>query len=95
MQSPHVRNPDVTTLNGVYQALDRIQAMIEFDLAGHVQYANDVFLESTGYSRDEVIGQHHRMFCDAAYVRSAEYAAFWAQLASGQVHSGEFRRVHK
>ena len=95
MSNAHLKTPDVKTLTGIYSALDRIQAMIEFDTAGYVQHANDVFLQVTGYDLDEIVGQHHRMFCDTAYARSPEYQAFWATLASGQVHAGEFRRFSK
>ncbi|MEZ5850417.1 MAG: methyl-accepting chemotaxis protein [Hyphomicrobiaceae bacterium] len=40
-------------------------------------------------------GQHHRMFCEAEYVASAEYARFWRQLNSGIIETGEFRRFAK
>ena len=43
-------------------ALDRSQAVIEFDLDGRVLNANDNFLAVTGYSLAEIKGQHHRMF---------------------------------
>ena len=95
MSNAHLKTPDVKTLTGIYSALDRIQAMIEFDTAGYIQHANDVFLQVTGYDLDEIVGQHHRMFCDTAYARSPEYQAFWATLASGEVHAGEFRRFSK
>lgn len=80
---------------GKLEAMDRSQATIEFDLKGRVLYANDNFLNAFGYRLDEVVGQHHRMFCDAQYARSPEYLAFWEQLGRGQFHAGEYRRVHK
>ncbi len=95
MQTSSLKNPDVHALNSVYQAIDRVQAMIEFDMTGHIHHANDMFLSAMGYTLEEVVGQHHRMFCDPAYIRSPDYAAFWNHLASGQVHSGEFVRVAK
>jgi methyl-accepting chemotaxis protein len=95
MSTSTPQSPDFKTLTGIYTALDRSQAMIEFDMAGIIQNANDVFLATMGYTRDEVIGQHHRMFCDAAYARSGEYQAFWAMLGDGDSHGGEFRRLSK
>ena len=86
-------SPSIAFAEGVYAALDKIQALISFDLTGHVTEVNEVFLRVMGYERGEVIGRHHRMFCDPAYGRSAEYTAFWQILASGQTHSGEFMRV--
>ena len=76
-------------------ALDRAQAVIEFDLTGHIVTANQNFLDVMGYDLDEVVGRHHGMFCDTAYVETAEYAAFWAELSSGAFNSGEFPRRTK
>ena len=95
MTQASLKNPDLKTLTGIHSALDRIQAMIEFDMAGYIQHANDVFLKAMGYELDEVVGQHHRMFCDTLYARSQEYQAFWNHLGSGQTHSDEFRRFTK
>ena len=93
--APHLKNPDAKTLNGLYAALDRVQALIEFDMAGYIQHANDVFLQVMGYELHEVVGQHHRMFCDTAHARSPEYQAFWARLGAGDVLADEFRRFSK
>ena len=80
-------------LRGKYAALDRAQAVIEFDLDGTVVAANENFLQLTGYSLGDVVGQHHRMFVDETYAGSNDYAEFWARLARGEVESGEYRRV--
>jgi methyl-accepting chemotaxis protein len=95
MSTSTLEIPDLKTLAGIYSALDACQAMIQFDMAGIIQSANHVFLDTMGYTRDEVIGQHHRMFCDNAYARSPEYLAFWSMLGDGQSHAGEFRRLAK
>ncbi|AVR96715.1 methyl-accepting chemotaxis protein [Pseudoduganella armeniaca] len=76
-------------------AIDRVQAVIEFDLAGHVLHANENFLATLGYRLDEIRGRHHRMFCEGAYARSHEYHEFWRHLGAGEVHSGEFKRLDK
>ena len=80
---------------GKMAAIDRTQAVIEFDLDGRVLRANGNFLSVFGYTQDEVVGQHHRMFCEASYVRTPEYAAFWTHLGSGKDHGGEFKRIAK
>ena len=74
-------------------AIDRSQAIVEFDLEGTILHANAAFLAALGYQLDEVVGRHHRMFCDPAYARSEEYAAFWARLRAGEFVVDEFRRV--
>ena len=87
-----IRNADV---HGRMAALDKSQAVIEFDLDGHVLAANANFLATIGYPLEEIAGRHHRMFCDEAYVASPEYAAFWEKLRGGRFDSGRYRRFGK
>ena len=84
-----------TDLDAVYRALDRIQALVEFDLDGNVVAANDNFLRIFGYEADEVLGQHHRRFCESDYAGSEEYLEFWRHLSSGECNAGEFKRLAK
>jgi len=86
---------EATDHKGKLNAIDRSVAMVEFDVKGRILHANDNFLHALGYTLDEVVGQHHRMFCDPAYARSPEYLAFWEHLGRGQFHAGEYRRIHK
>ena len=80
---------------GKRDAVNRAQAVIEFDLTGKILHANNNFLNALGYTLDEVVGQQHAMFCEPAFSRSAEYRAFWQHLASGELHAGEFKRMSK
>ena len=82
-------------LEGIYQALNQVQAIIEFEVDGKVVNANDNFLRIFGYEADEIVGQHHRMFCDSSYVASPEYAEFWKMLGRGEFHEAEFKRMAK
>ena len=82
-------------LLAIYQALDKVQAIIEFDLDGTVISANDNFLKTFEYELDEIVGQHHRIFCDPDYVESAEYAEFWDKLGRGEYHAADFKRLTK
>jgi methyl-accepting chemotaxis protein len=82
-------------LNAVYQALDRAQALIEFDLEGIVVAANENFLKIFGYELEEVVGKHHRMFCEPDYADSEEYAEFWKKLGAGEFNCAEFKRFGK
>ena len=77
------------------EAIDKGQAVIEFDLDGKVLCANRNFLASMGYTLREIQGQHHSMFCTNEYVQSAEYRDFWLKLGEGQFVSGRFARVGK
>jgi methyl-accepting chemotaxis protein len=81
--------------DGKVKAIERAQAVIEFDMSGQVVEANAKFLDLMGYSHDDVVGRHHRIFCDPVYTASAEYTAFWEKLARGDYHSGEYKRLGK
>ena len=61
---------------GKVTAIDRAQAVIEFDLSGRVLTANANFLETMGYTLAEVQGKHHRVFCEPELAASPEYADF-------------------
>jgi methyl-accepting chemotaxis protein len=76
-------------------ALDRVQAIIEFDLDGHIRDANANFLKAVGYTLDEIRGRHHSIFVDEATRSSAEYRTFWSNLKGGALHAGQFRRIAK
>jgi methyl-accepting chemotaxis protein len=76
-------------------ALQKSQAMVEFDLNGTVRWANDCFLRAMGYSLDEVQGKHHSLFVDPAERQSPDYREFWERLARGEFQRAEFRRIGK
>ena len=78
---------------GKVAAMDRAQAVIEFDLEGRVLSANRNFLDVMGYALPDVQGKHHRMFCDPELTATQEYADFWERLGAGQFESGEYRRL--
>ena len=68
-------------------------AHVEFDMAGHIEFANSAFLQCMGYnSLSEIKGRHHRIFMSPEQAASAEYAAFWDQLRRGEPVQGEFWR---
>ena len=77
------------------KAINRSMAVIEFDLEGHVLKANDQFLAGVGYAKEEIIGKHHRMFCEPAEANSTGYTEFWQKLQKGQFISSRFKRVNK
>ncbi len=76
-------------------AISRSMAMIEFAPDGTILEANEHFCETLGYSADELRGQHHRIFCDPAYARSADYQRLWHDLGEGKPISGTFERLDK
>lgn len=75
------------------KALMRSTAVIEFNLDGEVLTANDRFLQTVGYSLEQVRGKHHRMFCEPAEVNSTAYQAFWDRLRRGEYVADRFKRI--
>ncbi|WP_284732666.1 methyl-accepting chemotaxis protein [Larsenimonas rhizosphaerae] len=80
---------------GKVNAIDRAQAVIEFDLKGNILKANQNFLNTLGYQADDIEGQHHSMFCPRAYIQSTEYRDFWQSLSRGEFFTGRFMRLGK
>jgi methyl-accepting chemotaxis protein len=76
-------------------AIDRSQAVIEFQLDGTIITANQNFLSALGYSLVEIQGRNHSMFVDAEDARSTAYQAFWNTLRSGQFVATKFKRIGK
>ncbi|MFA5940075.1 MAG: methyl-accepting chemotaxis protein [Sinimarinibacterium sp.] len=82
-------------MQGIVNALNKSQAVIEFDLKGNIATANDLFLGALGYSLAEVKGQHHSMFVDPAHRNSPEYRLFWEKLGRGEYDAGQYKRIRK
>ena len=81
--------------DAAWDAICRSQAVIKFSPDGRILWANDVFLSVMGYRLDELVGEHHRIFCDEAYAASSEYSEFWRKLGSGRFDAGEYQRLAK
>jgi methyl-accepting chemotaxis protein len=56
---------------------------------------NGNFLELFGYTQDEVLGEHHRIFVTKDEKNSEEYRQFWRDLASGYPKKGTFKRMNR
>ena len=82
-------------LRGQVAAIHKAQAVIEFDMQGHVLAANQNFLDAVGYQWEEIQGRHHAMFVKPAERDSERYQDFWRKLGSGQYDAGRYCRVAK
>lgn len=79
----------------LFNAINRSQGFVEFDMKGNIVNCNQIFLDVVGYEFDEIKGKHHSIFCDDDFVNSQEYKDFWGKLNLGEFHSGEYKRVGK
>ena len=78
-----------------YEAINRTQAIIEFDLKGTILSANSNFLNLMGYTESEIVDKHHSIFVEGSYRSSDEYSRFWRNLELGQNFSGDYKRITK
>ena len=84
-----------TEISNRMNAINRSNAVIEFDLDGNIKFVNDSFLDTLGYSRDEIVGKHHSIFIEEDMKGSEEYKEFWSSLREGKFFSGEITRKKK
>ena len=82
-------------LAGQIAAIDKAQAVIEFNMDGTIITANANFLGALGYTLAEIKGKHHSMFVDPSERDGAAYREFWAALNRGQYQAAEYKRIGK
>jgi methyl-accepting chemotaxis protein len=86
---------EAADFSGQIAAISKVMGVIEFDLKGNILGVNDNFAEVTGYSKSEIIGNHHSMFVEPEFCNSNEYKAFWDKLGRGESDTGEYKRIAK
>ena len=82
-------------LGGQIAAIDKAQAVIEFNMDGTIITANANFLGALGYSLAEIKGKHHSMFVEPSERDGAGYREFWAALNRGEYQAAEYKRIGK
>jgi PAS domain S-box-containing protein len=88
-----------TEIRNRMNAINKSNAVIEFDLNGKIIFANKLFCNTMEYSESELVGRYHKIFVGEEFLfsnsRSKEYKEFWKKLKSGEFVSGEFERTTK
>ncbi len=77
----------------ILEAISKSQAVIQFDLTGRILTANENFCRALGYQLKEIVGQHHRIFCEPDYAGTPQYREFWARLGRGEYDAGAYKRL--
>lgn len=76
------------------QALNNHTLVTMADRKGDVIYCNDLFCEASGYRRDEVLGQNHRIVKSGVHPPEF-YQEMWQTLKAGRIWSGIIANRHK
>ena len=64
------------------------------DLDGNITYASEAFCEISGYTKDELIGQNHRIIRHSD-MKESTYKELWETIASGKTWKGEIKNKKK
>jgi methyl-accepting chemotaxis protein len=80
---------------GQVSAIERSQAVVEFNLDGTIISANKNFLSAMGYALGEVQGKHDGLFVEPLERAGAAYREFWAKLNRGEPQSADYKRISK
>jgi PAS domain S-box-containing protein len=80
-----------STLSAIHGSM----AVADYSVDGSVSKVNANFLELFGYTQDDVVGEHHRIFVSKDEKNSEEYRQFWKDLSMGYPKKGSFKRVNR
>lgn len=84
------RKRDEEHLRALSQAVEQSpESIVITGVDGNITYVNEAFVQNTGYSIAEVVGQNMRMLQSGETPR-ATYEALWGALAQGRSWKGEF-----
>ncbi|MFK5894543.1 MAG: PAS domain S-box protein [Pseudomonadota bacterium] len=75
-------------------ALDYHAIVSITDVAGNITYVNDKFIETSGYSREELLGQNHRIIKSNEHSDSF-YKNLWQTISKGNIWQGEINNLSK
>ena len=94
-KSKHLLKTQAQELLKLSQAVEQSpNTIVITDLEGNIEYVNDAFTQTTGYSKEEAVGKNPR-FLQSGKTRTKAYDDMWKQLKLGKIWHGEFINMTK
>ena len=81
-------------LEDVKFALDKANTVSITDIDGNIIYVNDLFCQISKYTREEIIGQNHRIV-NSDYHPKEYFQQMWSTIIKGDIWKGEVRNKTK
>jgi len=78
-----------------YKIFDENISSSRTDLAGNITYVTAAFCNVSGYTKEELIGQNHRVLKYHDSLSSSEYKELWLTIKSGHTWKGELKNINK
>lgn len=94
INNKHLIEKSVQALNDVRHALDVSSIVAITDKKGTITYVNDAFVDISGYSKEELIGENHRII-NSNYHTKAFFKKLWSTISSGEIWKGEIKNKKK
>ncbi|MBP7141482.1 MAG: response regulator [Opitutaceae bacterium] len=80
--------------NQIRKAIDEHAAVAITDHDGNITEINEAFCRASGYTREELIGQNHRIL-NSGYHSTEFFAELWRTISGGQTWRGQIRNRRK